>query len=173
MLSRSVTLFWQRVNQFLRWTTLYMSNVWQGGFNHQFEIVGFTRPGIEPGSPRHETNALPLGYRSGKRLLCTLYNSEHCADDYFLNNQQWWQLPGTKVIILFNLSAYVEVLKFKLYKLLDCNENIDIKWITHNCTLWTLIRLRLICGWHAVTLLWYLKTERQSYNAKYDVCFIN
>ena len=49
LITRPVTLFWQRVNQFLRWTTLYMSSVGQGSFNYQFEIFGLTRPVIEPG----------------------------------------------------------------------------------------------------------------------------
>ena len=52
--SRSVSLFWQRVNQF----TLYMSSGWQGRSNYQFEIFGLTRPGIEPRPPRHRANAL-------------------------------------------------------------------------------------------------------------------
>ena len=50
MISRTVTLFWQRVNQFLRWTTLSMSSIWQGSFNYQLEIFGLTLPGIEPGT---------------------------------------------------------------------------------------------------------------------------
>ena len=42
-----VTLFWQWVNQ-LRWTTLYMTSIWQRSFNYQFENFGLTQPGIEP-----------------------------------------------------------------------------------------------------------------------------
>ena len=35
-----------------------MSIVEQGSFNYPFEIVGLTRPGIEPGPPRHGANDL-------------------------------------------------------------------------------------------------------------------
>ena len=27
-----------------------MSSFWRGSFNYQFEVFGFTRPGIEPGT---------------------------------------------------------------------------------------------------------------------------
>ena len=61
MISCPVTMFWQRVNQFLRWTTIYMASIWQWSFNYQFEIVGLTRPRIEPGPLGHGATALPLG----------------------------------------------------------------------------------------------------------------
>ena len=54
MISYPVKLFWHRVNQ----STLYMSSVWQGSFNYRFEIFGLTRPGNEPGPPRHRANSL-------------------------------------------------------------------------------------------------------------------
>ena len=50
MISHPVILYWQRVNQFWRWIILYMSIIWQGNFNYQFEISGFIRPGFEPGA---------------------------------------------------------------------------------------------------------------------------
>ena len=41
------TLFWQRGNQILHWTTVYVSSIRQGSFNYQFGIFGLARPGIE------------------------------------------------------------------------------------------------------------------------------
>ena len=57
MLSRPVTLFWQRVNKFLRWTNLFMSSIWQGSFKYQFEIFGLTLLGIEPRNYYEATGA--------------------------------------------------------------------------------------------------------------------
>ena len=55
MIFRPVPLFWHRVNQFVRWTNLYMSSVWQGSFNLWFDSAG-----NRTGPPRQGANALPL-----------------------------------------------------------------------------------------------------------------
>ena len=77
-----VTLFWQRVNQFLCWTTLYMSSVRQGSFNYHFEIFGLTWPEIEPRSLRHGANALItrlLSWSVPEHAFIELIF--HCSDD--------------------------------------------------------------------------------------------
>ena len=50
MISRPATLFWQQVNELLRWNTFCIS-IWEGS-NYQFEIFGLTRPRIEPWTSR-------------------------------------------------------------------------------------------------------------------------
>ena len=44
------TLFWQQVNHFLCWTTLYMSTIRQVSFTYIFQMFDLTNPilGIEP-----------------------------------------------------------------------------------------------------------------------------
>ena len=79
VISRPITLFWQRLNQFLRWTTLYMTSIWQGSFNYQFEIFGLNRSGIESAPPRHGVNALTTGlprwFRFDINKLITFYDA--------------------------------------------------------------------------------------------------
>ena len=73
MISRPFTLFWQQINQFFRWTTPFMSSIWQGSFNYQFGSFGLTRSAIEPGTPRHRANVLttriPCWFSQSANLL--------------------------------------------------------------------------------------------------------
>ena len=52
---------------FFRWTTLYMSSTWQRSFKYQFEIFGFTRPGME--SPTFQTRS-ERPNQSATELVC-------------------------------------------------------------------------------------------------------
>ena len=64
MISCPITLFWQRVNQFLRCTTL-ICRAFDDRFNYQFEIFGLIWPGIELRTCQTQTIALPQGYHAG------------------------------------------------------------------------------------------------------------
>ena len=77
MISRPVTLFWQRVNHFFLWTTLYMSSNWQGIFNYQFEIFGLTWNQSQTSQTQSEC--------STTRLPRWLNHPQHLAWKYYLN----------------------------------------------------------------------------------------
>ena len=74
------TLFWQRVNQFLRSTTLYMPIIWQGSFNYPFEIFGFNRPGIEPGTSQTRSKCSTMHEDTSLVKLHAINHTEnmHC-----------------------------------------------------------------------------------------------
>ena len=60
-----VALFWQWVNQFFRWTTLYMSSIDKGASSTNLNSLVWLGLESNPGPPRHEANALPQCYCTG------------------------------------------------------------------------------------------------------------
>ena len=82
MISCPVTLFWQRINPFLRWTTLYMSSIRQGSMK-SLVWLGWVS---NPGPPRHRVNALPTSYR----CCCMLQIKLYCNANLLLNLSLHW-----------------------------------------------------------------------------------
>ena len=67
--SRPITIIWQRVNQFLRWTTLYIkTSIWQGASTTNLKSLVWLKTWSNQEPPT--ANALQWGYRAWQLYMC-------------------------------------------------------------------------------------------------------